>query len=92
MLEVCDVTTAYGKAQALWEVCLEVQEAEIVAHSAQYVDDATSSDPIRFNNKFLYAPISSAHKMFLNPLMRRWLIILIMLPLFLRLHIYMQNN
>ncbi len=39
------------------------KEAEIVAHSAQYVDDATSTDPIRFNNKFLYAPISSAHKM-----------------------------
>ena len=31
MLEVCDVTTAYGKAQALWDVCLEVHEAEIVA-------------------------------------------------------------
>jgi branched-chain amino acid transport system ATP-binding protein len=31
MLEVCDVATAYGKAQALWDVCLEVHEAEIVA-------------------------------------------------------------
>jgi branched-chain amino acid transport system ATP-binding protein len=31
MLEVCDVVTAYGKAQALWDVCLEVHEAEIVA-------------------------------------------------------------
>jgi branched-chain amino acid transport system ATP-binding protein len=31
MLEVCDVTTAYGKAQALWDVCLEVNEGEIVA-------------------------------------------------------------
>jgi branched-chain amino acid transport system ATP-binding protein len=31
MLEVCDVATAYGKAQALWDVCLEVNEAEIVA-------------------------------------------------------------
>ena len=31
MLEVCDVATVYGKVQALWDVCLEVHEAEIVA-------------------------------------------------------------
>jgi branched-chain amino acid transport system ATP-binding protein len=31
MLKVCDVATAYGKAQALWDVCIEVHEAEIVA-------------------------------------------------------------
>ena len=31
MLEVCDVATVYGKVQALWDVCLEVNEAEIVA-------------------------------------------------------------
>jgi branched-chain amino acid transport system ATP-binding protein len=31
MLELCDVATAYGKAQALWDVCLEVHEGEIVA-------------------------------------------------------------
>jgi branched-chain amino acid transport system ATP-binding protein len=31
MLEECDVVTVYGKAQALWDVCLEVREAEIVA-------------------------------------------------------------
>jgi branched-chain amino acid transport system ATP-binding protein len=31
MLEVCDVATVYGKVQALWDVCLEVQEGEIVA-------------------------------------------------------------
>jgi branched-chain amino acid transport system ATP-binding protein len=31
MLEVCDVTTPYGMTQALWEVCLEVNESEIVA-------------------------------------------------------------
>ena len=31
MLEVCDVATGYGKVQALWDVCLEVHEAEIVA-------------------------------------------------------------
>jgi branched-chain amino acid transport system ATP-binding protein len=31
MLEVCNVDTLYGKAQALWDVCLEVNEAEIVA-------------------------------------------------------------
>jgi branched-chain amino acid transport system ATP-binding protein len=31
MLEVCDVATVYGKVQALWDVCIEVHEAEIVA-------------------------------------------------------------
>jgi branched-chain amino acid transport system ATP-binding protein len=31
MLEICNVATVYGKVQALWDVCLEVQEAEIVA-------------------------------------------------------------
>ena len=31
MLEVCNVDTLYGKVQALWDVCLEVNEAEIVA-------------------------------------------------------------
>jgi branched-chain amino acid transport system ATP-binding protein len=31
MLEVCDVATVYGKVQALWDVCLEVYEGEIVA-------------------------------------------------------------
>ncbi len=31
MLEVCDVATAYGKVQALWDVRLEVHESEIVA-------------------------------------------------------------
>jgi branched-chain amino acid transport system ATP-binding protein len=31
MLEICDINTLYGKAQALWEVCLEINEAEIVA-------------------------------------------------------------
>jgi branched-chain amino acid transport system ATP-binding protein len=31
MLEICDINTLYGKAQALWDVCLEINEAEIVA-------------------------------------------------------------
>ena len=31
MLEVCNVDTRYGKAQALWDVCLEINQAEIVA-------------------------------------------------------------
>jgi branched-chain amino acid transport system ATP-binding protein len=31
MLEVCDVNTHYGKAQALWDICLEVNQGEIVA-------------------------------------------------------------
>ena len=31
MLEVCNINTFYGKAQALWDVCLGINEAEIVA-------------------------------------------------------------
>ena len=31
MLEVCNLDTSYGKAQALWDICLEVNEGEIVA-------------------------------------------------------------
>lgn len=37
-------------------------DADIIAYSAQYVDDATSSGPIFFGNKALYTRISSAHK------------------------------
>ena len=38
-------------------------QAEIVAYSAQYVDDAVNSGPIEFANGAMYARISSAHKM-----------------------------
>lgn len=38
-------------------------KAEIVAYSAQYVDDATNSGVIRFKNGAMYSRISSAHKM-----------------------------
>jgi branched-chain amino acid transport system ATP-binding protein len=31
MLEVCELSTFYGKAQALWDVCLEVRPSEVVA-------------------------------------------------------------
>jgi len=31
MLEICDVSTVYGKIQALWDVCLKVNDGEIVA-------------------------------------------------------------
>ncbi|MBN1454209.1 MAG: ABC transporter ATP-binding protein [Anaerolineales bacterium] len=31
MLEVCNVEVRYGKVQALWDICLEVNQAEIVA-------------------------------------------------------------
>jgi branched-chain amino acid transport system ATP-binding protein len=31
MLEICNINTLYGKAQALWDVCLGINEAEIVA-------------------------------------------------------------
>jgi hypothetical protein len=39
------------------------REAEIVAYSAQYVDDATDDDAIEFDNGARYSRISSAHKM-----------------------------
>lgn len=39
------------------------KEAEIVAYCAQYVDDATNSGTIMFDNGALYSRISSAHKM-----------------------------
>ncbi len=38
-------------------------KANIVAYSAQYVDDATNSGTIRFDNGAMYTRISSAHKM-----------------------------
>ena len=31
MLEVCNLNTFYGKVQALWEISLKIEEAEIVA-------------------------------------------------------------
>jgi hypothetical protein len=37
-------------------------EAEIIAYAAQYVDDATSSGTVCFDNKAMYSRISSAHK------------------------------
>lgn len=40
------------------------EEAEIVAYSAQYVDDATNSGVINFTNGAKYNRISSAHKLF----------------------------
>ncbi|MBL8250202.1 MAG: hypothetical protein JNK31_00880 [Candidatus Competibacter sp.] len=38
-------------------------EAEIVAHAAQYVDDATEAGEIWFDNGMIYARIASAHKL-----------------------------
>ena len=38
------------------------ENADIIAYSAQYVDDATSSGAICFDNKAMYSRISSAHK------------------------------
>jgi hypothetical protein len=38
------------------------ESASIIAHSAQYVDDATSSGLIKFDNDALFQRISSAHK------------------------------
>jgi hypothetical protein len=38
-------------------------KASIIAYSAQYVDDATNSGVIKFDNEAMYRRISSAHKM-----------------------------
>ncbi|WP_394493557.1 DUF6765 family protein [Shewanella sp. ENK2] len=38
-------------------------EAQVIAYSAQYVDDATNSGVIKFTNGAMYSRISSAHKM-----------------------------
>lgn len=38
------------------------QDADIVAHGAQYVDDATCSGAIQFDNKAIYSRISSSYK------------------------------
>lgn len=38
-------------------------KASVIAYSAQYVDDATNSGTIRFDNGAMYCRISSAHKM-----------------------------
>lgn len=37
-------------------------QANVIAYSAQYVDDATSSGVVYFKNKAMYQRISSAHK------------------------------
>ena len=37
-------------------------EAEIIAYSAQYVDDAICDDTVMFDNGAIYKPICSAHK------------------------------
>lgn len=39
------------------------KEAAIIAHSAQYVDDATNGGYIQFDNGAMYFRIASAHKM-----------------------------
>lgn len=39
------------------------REAETIAYSAQYVDDAINSGTIKFENNAMYSRISSAHKM-----------------------------
>jgi len=38
-------------------------KADIIAYAAQYVDDATSSGTVYFDNRAVYNRISSAHKM-----------------------------
>ncbi|MES2104898.1 MAG: DUF6765 family protein [Pseudomonadota bacterium] len=41
----------------------DFDDADIIAHSAQYVDDATNKGEIWFDNGMLYERIASAHKM-----------------------------
>jgi len=41
----------------------EHAEANIVAHAAQYVDDATNAGNIEFTNGAMFSRISSAHTM-----------------------------
>lgn len=38
-------------------------QAQIIAHSAQYVDDATNEGLILFSNRMIYQRIASAHRM-----------------------------
>ena len=40
----------------------EHEQSATIAYAAQYVDDATSSGSISFDNKALYTRISSAHR------------------------------
>ncbi len=40
------------------------EDASIIAHCAQYVDDATNTGTIEFDNGAMYSHISSAHKHF----------------------------
>lgn len=44
-------------------VGFEHKEAHIIAYSAQYVDDATNSGIIKFDNNAMFSRISSAHTM-----------------------------
>ncbi|WP_375724109.1 hypothetical protein LXN10_01020 [Arcobacter sp. KX21116] len=44
-------------------VGFEHREANIIAHAAQYVDDATNSGNIEFTNGAMFSRISSAHTM-----------------------------
>jgi hypothetical protein len=53
-------TTTYVAARIAG---FETKNAEVIAYTAQYVDDATSPGPVRFTNKFLYNRTSPAHKM-----------------------------
>ena len=38
-------------------------EADVLAHSAQYVDDATKSGEVRFDNRMRFQRLSSAHRL-----------------------------
>ena len=44
-------------------VGFEHKDADIISYSAQYVDDATNSGIVKFNNGAMFSRISSAHEM-----------------------------
>jgi hypothetical protein len=39
------------------------QDAEIIAHAAQHVDDATNDGPVHFDNGAIYGRCATARKM-----------------------------
>ncbi|GAD88648.1 hypothetical protein VHA01S_008_00440 [Vibrio halioticoli NBRC 102217] len=42
---------------------MDHSQAEKLAYCAQYVDEATNSDPVHFDNGAMYSRVASAHKM-----------------------------
>jgi len=56
------------------------EEADIISHAAQYVDDAVRSGAIRFDNDAMYTRISSAHKIIDPHTLDNWGDLLVWVP------------